>query len=601
MTQLKKSRLFIFFLVSCLIFSLTGCASANTPKQASESTETAVTESASDTSSTVALSTASEAESVTDDTNENDTPEHSEKNGDIMILYTSDVHCGVSQGFGYVGLYEVRKSLEAQGYTTILVDDGDSIQGEAMGTLTKGEANIKLMNAVGYDVCIPGNHEFDYGADQFLNLSDQAEFTYISCNLNKDGEPVLPAYKIIEAAGKKIGFVGITTPESLTTSNPVHFQDENGKTVYGFLQDDDGTGVYNAVQKAVDDARAEGAEYIYVLAHVGMEETVHPWTYADIISHTTGIDVFLDGHSHDTEQVVMKNAEGKDVIRSAVGTKMHCIGHSLITEDGIGETDIWSWPNDIDAPSLLGLENEMTSKIEEVRAELDEILSKEVANIDFEITINDPVEKDTSGNPIRMIRRAETNMGDLCADAARVAADADIGIINGGGVRAGLPKGQITYEDIIGVYPYNNAVCLIEVTGQQILDALEWGARGVPEENGSFLHVSGITYEIDSTIDTPCTSNSDGMMTGISGKRRVSNVLYDGKPIDPDAKFRVAGSDFVLLQNGDGTTAFDGATVIDEEATIDNQALISYITNTLEGKLDAYSDPYGQGRIVIKE
>ncbi len=152
MTQLKKSRLFIFFLVSCLIFSLAGCASANTPKQASESTETAVTESASDTSSTVALSTASEAESVTDDTSENDTSQHSEKNGDIMILYTSDVHCGVSQGFGYAGLYEVRKSLEAQGYTTILVDDGDSIQGEAMGTLTKGEANIKLMNAVGYDV-----------------------------------------------------------------------------------------------------------------------------------------------------------------------------------------------------------------------------------------------------------------------------------------------------------------------------------------------------------------------------------------------------------------------------------------------------------------
>ncbi len=525
-----------------------------------------------------------------------------EKNGEIYILYTSDVHCGVDQGFGYAGLYEVRKSLEDQGYTTILVDDGDSIQGEAMGTLTKGEANVKLMNAVGYDVCIPGNHEFDYTMDQFLNLTQIADYKYISCNLNKDGELLLDPYTIIEACGMKIGFVGITTPESLTSSNPVNFQDENGKTLYNFMQDDDGTGVYDAVQKAVDDARADGADYVYVLAHMGLEETAHPWTYADVISHTNGIDVFLDGHSHDVLQVEMKNKDGENVVRSAVGTKMHCIGYSHITADGIKETNIWSWSNDIDAPTLLGMDNPVKEKVDEAKAELDDILSKKVADIYYDLTDCDPVEKDLSGNPVRMVRRGETNLGDLCADAIKAAGNADIGVMNGGGIRRGIKKGTVTYGDIIAVFPFNNDICVIEATGQQILDALEWASRGVPEENGAFMHVSGMTYEIDTTVENPCKADAEGMMVSISGKRRVGNVLVNGEPIDPKAKYRVAGPTYPLLSNGDGMTAFNDSVLLENEIILDNQALIKYITETLGGDLgDAYSDPYGQDRIVIKE
>ena len=204
-----------------------------------------------------------------------------EKNGDIMILYTSDIHCGAAKGFGFAGLSQIRNTLEAQGYTTILVDDGDAIQGEALGTVSKGETMIDLMNAMHYNVAIPGNHEFDYGTDRFLELADKAEYPYISCNFNKEGKLVFEPYKIVEAAGKKIAFVGITTPQTLTSANPSYFRNEQGQYVYGFMQDESGEALYKAVQDAVDAACGEGADYVYVMAHLGMEEGSRPWTYAD--------------------------------------------------------------------------------------------------------------------------------------------------------------------------------------------------------------------------------------------------------------------------------------------------------------------------------
>ncbi len=578
--------------LSLMLLMLTACTSSggNDAPPAAEATPTQTPEA-------VAEPTPLQEEII-------DTPteEKVQKNGEIYILFTSDVHCGVDQGFGYAGLDQIRQNLEDQGYTTILVDDGDSIQGEAMGTLTKGEANVKLMNEMGYDVAIPGNHEFDYTMDQFLKLTEMADYKYISCNLNKNGTLVLEPYALIEACGKKIGFVGVTTPESLTSSNPVNFQDENGNTIYNFKQDDDGSGVYEAVQNAVDAVRAEGADYVYILAHMGLEETAHPWTYADVISHTNGIDVFLDGHSHDVEQVVMKNKDGENVVRSAVGTKMHCIGYSHITDKGIEETNIWSWVNDIDAPTLMGIDNVVKHKIDETKAELESILSVKVADIYYDLVDKDPSIKDLSGNPIRLVRMCETNLGDLAADSVREAGKADIGLMNGGGIRASIKKGKVTYADIIAVFPFNNDICVVEATGQQILDALEWGARGVPQENGGFLHVSGLTYEIDSAIDSPCKANADAMMESINGKRRVSNVMVDGAPIDPKEKYRVAGPTYVLLDNGDGNTAFKDSVLLENEIILDNQALIQYITETLDGDLgDLYSDPYGQGRIEIKE
>ncbi len=528
--------------------------------------------------------------------------EGEERSADIVILFTSDVHCGVDQGFGYAGLQAVRDSLVAAGNAVILVDDGDNIQGEPLGTMTKGEASIDLMNRMGYSIAIPGNHEFDYGMDQFLALTEKAEFDYISCNFNKSGELVFQPYVIRELDGLKVAFVGVTTPETLTSSTPRYFKDESGEYVYGFFQDESGEGVYSAVQAAVDDARAEGADYVVVMGHMGNEEACRPWTYDDVISHTNGIDVFLDGHSHDTNQVVMKNKDGDDVLRSACGTKLACIGWCRIDKDGKLTTGLYTWDNKESVPQLLGVSNEMSEAVAAATDVLNEKLGEVVAASQVDLTINDPEELDSNGRPIRMVRRAETNLGDVCADAYLANSGADIAFVNGGGIRTNISAGDITLNDILKVHPFGNEMCVIEVTGQQVLDALEWGARAVPSENGGFLQVAGLTYEIHSYIESSCTSDENGMFTGVEGERRVKNVLVGGEPIDPEATYTLASHNYMLLEKGDGYTMFEGAKVLQNCVKLDNQVLIDYITDFLGGVIGPeYEELTGQGRIVIVE
>ena len=526
-----------------------------------------------------------------------------EMNGEVIILYTSDVHCGVDQGFGYAGLWQIRETLEQQGYTTLLVDAGDSIQGETIGTLTDGEAIIELMNAVRYDAAVPGNHEFDYGVDRFLELTEKADFPYVCCNFTKEGETVFEPYVILEAAGMKIAFVGITTPQTITSSTPVYFQNENGEFIYGFTQDETGEALYEAVQNAVDAARAEGADYVYALAHLGMGAAFSPWIYSDVIEHTNGIDVILDGHSHDMEQVLMKNKDGDPVTRLAVGTKLCSIGYSRITPDqGIVETDTLKWANPQSAPEVFGLKNCISEAVVEKQDALSEQLNQVVANTTVQLTIFDPEAVDSSGNPIRMIRRAETNLGDFCADAILQQTGAQIAFMNGGGIRTNIEKGVITYGDIIRVFPFGNEICTIEVTGQQILDALEWSSRAVPEETGAFLHTAGLTYEIDVSVPSGCITDENSMMAGIEGERRVKNVYVGEEPIDPEKTYVLGGTEYILLQNGDGFTAFEGAVVLQNSIKLDNQLLIDYITETLGGEIGGdYADPYGQGRITITD
>ncbi len=520
----------------------------------------------------------------------------------VLILYTSDVHCGVDQGFGYEGLAAVRASYEAQGYATVLVDDGDAVQGEPIGTISQGDAIIDLMNVLRYDVAIPGNHEFDYTVERFLDLADKADFPYISCNFNKQGELLLDPYVIKEAAGIKIGFVGVTTPETLTSSTPSYFKDESGELIYGFMQDQSGQKLYDAVQSAVDGARAEGADYVYLLAHLGNEDALAPWRYSDVIEHTNGIDVLLDGHSHDAEQTVVNNKDGVPVVRSACGTKMANIGYSFVTKEGIGDTNIWTWRNKESAPLLLGLHGEVSDAILDAKTAFDKRLAQVIATSPYDLTINDPTALDESGNPLRIVRRMETNLGDLCADAIRAKAQADIAFINGGGVRVSVNKGDITYGDVLSVLPFGNTVCMIQATGQQILDALEWCSATTPGQFGGFLQTSGLSYEIDISIPTPCLRDESGALADIEGQRRVQNVKVAGVPLDPDKTYTVASSSYILLDAGDGNTAFLGATLLQSSLSLDYQALIDYIQVELSGVIgEQYANPYGQGRIRIVE
>ena len=528
--------------------------------------------------------------------------DENEDKKDIMILYTSDIHCGIDEGFGYAGLEQIRKYEQEKGYEVILVDDGDNIQGDPLGLLTKGDALIDLMNKMGYSVAIPGNHEFDYGVDNFLSLAEKAQFKYISCNFQYKGENVFDPYVIREIGGRKIGFVGVTTPTTITASKPTLFEDENGEFVYSFLQDETGEGVYNAVQSAVDNARKEGAEYVIVLGHLGNEEQCRPWTYADVISHTNGIDAFLDGHSHDTDQVIMKNKDGKEVPRSACGTKMQHIGWCRIPAEGEVTAGIYSWTLDDSAPEVLGIENEMSTAVKEARGSISKLLEGKIAVSEQEMTIYDPVAVDPEWGKVRMIRRAETNLGDLCTDAYRFMTGADIALLGGGGIRVSIPAGDVTMKNMYEVFPFGNEICVVQATGQQILDALEWGAAAVPGENGGFMQVSGLSYEIHTYIDSTCTKDVNGMFTGVAGERRVRNVKVNGTPIDPDALYNVAGNDYWFLNGGDGQTAFNGAERVDAGGLLDVQLLVDYLTGELGGVIGKeYSDPTGQGRIVIVE
>ncbi len=509
---------------------------------------------------------------------------------DVVVLFTSDVHCGIDQGWGYAGLAALRDAM-AKSNHVVLVDNGDSIQGEPVGTMTKGEALIDLMNAVGYDIATPGNHEFDYGMERFLELTEKANFPYISANFNKEGELVFAPYVIKEFDGVKIAFVGISTPKTLTSSTPAYFMDEAGNFIYGFFQDETGEKLYTAVQNAVDAATAEGAAYVVAMAHTGNEAECQPWTYADIIANTTGIDAYLDGHSHDKDQVVMKNKAGEDVLRAACGTKLEGIGYLRIAADGTMNSGVYEWNYDFAAAELIT--NDITAAVENATAALNEKLSEVVASTQVDLVIKDPV------TDVRIVRTAETNLGDLCADAYRDQSGADIAIVNGGGVRDTIKAGDITLNDILKVHPFGNSMCVIEITGQKVLEALEYAVKDVPSEFGGFLQVSGITFEIHTYIPSSVKMDENKMYVSVDGEYRVKNVMVGGEPLDLEKTYTLASHNYKLKQNGDGNTAFDGCKILQDEVKLDNQVLIDYITGTLGGVVgEEYANPYGQGRIV---
>ena len=523
---------------------------------------------------------------------------------DVMVLFTSDVHCGIESNFGYAGLAMVRDAYKNAGYHVLLVDNGDSIQGEPVGTMTTGEANIKLMNAVGYDIATMGNHEFDYGMERFFELSKMANFPYVSCNFNKGGELQFAPYVIKEFDGVKIAFVGISTPKTLTSSTPKYFQDENGNFIYGFFEDETGEGLYNAVQKAVDDARAEGATFVVALAHLGNEDECRPFTYADVIANTTGINALLDGHSHDTNHVEMRNKARETVLRQGCGTKLEGIGYlKIAAKNGAMKAGVMMWNNDdFNATQLYQLDTDVTKAVAEATETLNVKLAEVVAKTDVELTINDPVAKTEEGKPVRIIRNAETNLGDLCADAYRYVSGADIAFVNGGGIRVSIKEGDITLNDILKVHPFGNALCVCEATGQQILDALEFGAKDVPGEFGGFLQVSGLTYEIHTYLPSTVKMDEKRMFVGVEGEYRVKNVMVGGEPLDLEKIYTLASHNYMLQGQGDGYTIFEDNVYTQESVMLDNQVLITYITEGLNGVVGAdYANPYGQGRIVAVE
>ena len=528
---------------------------------------------------------------------------------DIVILYTNDVHCGINDSIGYEGLARVKAAYEAVGKEVILVDCGDSVQGDVIGTLSKGEAIVELMNEVGYDVAVIGNHEFDYGMEQFNKNVSLAKFQYVCCNfLNDKGEAVLKPYTIVEKAGKKIAFVGIDTPEAFTKSTPVYFQDGEGNYIFSFCEGNNGQDLYDKVQETVDAARAEGADYVIALAHLGIDYQSAPWMSTDVITNTTGIDAVLDGHSHSViAGDAVKNKDGENVILTSTGTKLDNVG--IFTIDGEGKMSSMLLDADaikfMDAVGALTEDNGAGEAVAAAIAKNDELVNTVVAKTSVTLTTTDPVAVDEKGNAIRIVRSQETNLGDLCADAYRAMGQADIAFVNGGGIRANINEGDITYGQIIKVHPYGNALCVVEATGQEILDALELSVCSLPGESGGFLHVSGLKFSVDMNVDSTVVKDEKKMFVEVAGDRRIKDVEVlqeDGTyaPIDPNKTYTLACHNYLLRDMGDGYTMFADNNFLQEDVMLDNQVLINYIVEKLGGTVGGdYVDPYGQGRITI--
>lgn len=526
-----------------------------------------------------------------------------EESKGIVILHTNDVHCGVyaddyTMGAADLAAYKAR--LESEGYEVILADAGDFVQGGVIGTLSEGKYPLQIMNKLGYDLAVPGNHEYDYGMDTFFMLTENADFPYLSANFTdlETGEKPFDGYKIIETDEAKIGFVGITTPETPTSSRPTYFMNDKGEYVYGFCGGGDGSELYAAVQESVDGALADGADYIVVLGHMGDYVYDERWSSKTVIENVSGIDVFIDGHSHSViENETVTDKDGKSVVLASTGTKLENIGAVTITDEGIVSEllskDEFTLTTDENSAEYKAY-TEMTDFIAGIDSEYAELATTVVAKTAVDLTINDP---DTGE---RAVRNSETNMGDLCADAYRIKAGADIGFINGGGVRSDIAAGDITYGDIINVQPFGNSLCVVEVSGQQILDCLEKGAVYYPEESGGFMQVSGLTYEIHSYIPSSVKTDDDGNFISVDGEYRVKNVMVNGEPLDLAKTYTLASHNYMLLSCGDGMTMFKDCNVVAREIMVDNQMLIEYITDNLGGTVgEEYSDPKGSGRITI--
>ena len=565
-------------LLLALMLVLAGCAPAETGDNSSESEQ-------------------SQQEEQNNETVEPEETEEPVEPKGVVVLYANDVHCGVDDKIGYAGVAAYKKAYEKAGYEVLLVDCGDAVQGATIGTLSQGGYIVEIMNELGYVASTVGNHEFDYGMDRFFELTDLADYDYVSANfVDKDGNRVLDAYTVVEAAGHKIAFVGVSTPETFTSSSPAYFQDENGNFIYGFCEGNDGADFYAAVQTAVDDARNDGADLVVVLSHLGTNAESAPYTSSDLIVNTNGIDVVLDGHSHSVwEGERVKNKDGEEVILSSTGTKLANLG-SLTIVDGEEGVELETKLHD----EALFQDEEMEAFVAGIKAQYAELAQTVVARSDVDLTIVDPTATDADGKPIRIIRSQETNLGDLCADAYRAMSGADIAFVNGGGIRTSIPAGDITYEQIISVHPFGNALCVVEATGQEILDALEMGVRNLPSENGGFLQVSGISFEIDMSVESTVETNDKGLFVKVSGARRVKNVMVGDAPIDPAATYTLASHNYMLKESGDGINMFADNVLLQDSVLIDNQVLIKYITEHLNGVVgEEYSEPYGQGRITI--
>ena len=579
---------------------------------------------------------------------------------DIVILYTNDVHTYIDGPLSYDVISGIKKELETQYAHVLLVDAGDHVQGTAYGSMDKGETIIQLMNAAGYDLATLGNHEFDYGMDGCMQIVQWAQYPYVSCNFYEEvngvrEENVLPSYQIFDCGTEKLAIVGITTPESFTKSTPSYFQDESGNYIYGISGGEDGSALYADVQAAIDSAVAEGATKVIALGHLGDDLSSQPWTSAEVIANVSGLSAFIDGHSHSTvEGQNVTDKDGNTVVLTQTGQYFGQIGMMVISaETGeittgfIGSEEILE-PVVAESGNPVKDEegNDQTEVVgyrlvsdlytgaewcsdETVATIKDQWIAKIGEQLGTVIGSTSLTLDNYSADGTRLVRSQETNTGDFAADALyylfdNMDMDVDVAIMNGGGIRNEAVTGEISYQTCKTIHTFGNVACLQTITGQQLLDALEWGARtaGTGEECGGFLQVSGITYKIDTQWPDSTQKDEKGVwIGGPTGGYRVHDVKVYNKEtnawdaLDLEAHYNLAGYNYTLRDLGDGFNMFDGAVNVLDYVMEDYMVLANYVqafeggvveasnsplAEKYEGLLLDYSTVDGSGRIVME-
>ena len=504
----------------------------------------------------------------------------------IAILYENDVHCAVD---GYAKLAAMKNNFKEYYDHVGVVSVGDFIQGGSLGTVSEGEYIVRTMNLVGYDALTLGNHEFDYKLPRLFELVDMMITKPVCsnfCNVS-DNSSVFEPYRIIPYGKTDIAYIGITTPSTISSSSPIQFKDENGDYIYTFNPEN----LYDIVQRNIDAAKKDGADYIIALSHLGTEDGEAYTTAIEIAENTSGIDVILDGHSHSViEEMTLTDESGNEVILSSTGTKFEHIG-KLTIENGEINTKL------LKTDEYEGMDENVAAYIEEINEEYKALGNRKIAVSDVELVINDD-----DGN--RLIRSAETNLGNLCADAFRIVTGADIGYINGGGIRSAINAGDVTFNDILSVYPFNNQVVVCKIKGQDIKNMLEFALKYHPEENGSFPHTSGITFSIDTSIESSAEQDLNEVFTKVSGEYRVYDVkilnsesgIYE--PIDLEKYYTFASHNYIILEQGSGLSMFKDVEIVKNDGMLDVELLEKYIVEYLNGHI---TDQYAtvENRITV--
>ena len=485
----------------------------------------------------------------------------------IVILYENDVHCGID---GYTRMAGLRDAINSSDTAyAAAVSCGDFLQGNTTGAISKGQYIADILRLMDYHALTLGNHEFDYGVPRMMQLLGEAGTPVVCANLYEAGEPqpMFAPYVVRQYGHKRVAYIGATTPETMILEG-YSFYDTNGALLYDLKPKT----FYELIQQAVDAARAEGADYVVLLAHVGETPQSMGFSSHRLVNNTRGIDIVLDGHSHEVvEGAKVKNLDGKEIIVTQTGTQFANIGKLLITPDGRFITQL------VRAKDIPYENPRITAITDSIRKSVKAVTSTVVAHSDYTLVVSDE-------NDQWIVRGQETNAGDLVADAYRHALKADIGMENGGGIRNDIHAGDITYGDIIGMLPYDNTLRRIMVTAEQLKTMLTRCTALVPVLDGNFPQCSGLRF----TIHSKSHAVSD-----------IEILQADGSyaPIDMQRSYSVALTNY-NHEGGGFYGCFKKCVVLEESSLRYYEALADYLGKVLGGTTgETYAQP--QGRITI--